>query len=38
MDKAKVTFLCVTFVNELIITGADDGFLYIWKNMKIIKK
>ena len=38
MDAPKVTFLCVTFVNDLIITGADDGFLYIWKDLKIIKK
>ena len=47
LDKPKITFLCVTFVYDIIITGADDGyfnilnkyiiFIKIWfKNKNII--
>ena len=34
-----VTFLALIFIyDDLIVTGGDDGYLYIWKNFKIIKK
>ena len=31
-EGLKVTFLCVVFVNESIVTGGDEGFvIYIFK-------
>ena len=37
-NALKVTFLSLIFVNETIITAGNDGFLYVWDNMKVVKK
>lgn len=34
-DKLKVSFLCLIFVQDVIITSAEDGFLYVWEGNKI---
>lgn len=33
----KVTFNCVVFVQESIVTGTDDGNLYLSNQKKFIK-
>jgi WD40 repeat protein len=39
IQTLKVTFLAIIFLfEELIITAGDDGFLYIWKDFRIVKK
>lgn len=30
-EGLKVTFLCVVFVNESIVTGGDEGFVRIYQ-------
>lgn len=35
-EGLKVTFLCVVFVNESIVTGGDEGFV-IFKYLNFIK-
>lgn len=33
-----VTFLNVIFIGQTLITGGDDGFLYIWDGFRIIRR
>ena len=28
--------MCICFAKDLIITGADNGKLYIWRNYKLV--
>lgn len=37
-EKLDITFLCVTHINDIIITGGEDGYLYFWDRVRIIKK
>ena len=35
----QAEFLCMAFlVDDMFITGGNDGCLYLWKNNKIIKE
>ncbi|KAL4455920.1 hypothetical protein ABPG73_008674 [Tetrahymena malaccensis] len=36
--KLKVSFLCIIFVQDVIITSGEDGYLYVWEENKIKKK
>ena len=39
LKKLNVVFLSFFFLDDnIFIMGGNDGFLYIWKNFKIIKK
>ncbi|EGR29518.1 PH domain protein [Ichthyophthirius multifiliis] len=37
-QELRATFLCIIFVQDVIITSAEDGFLYVWEGNKIIQK
>ena len=30
----RVTFLALIFVNDILITAGDDGYLYVWDDKK----
>lgn len=34
----KVTFLVMIFVKEVLISGGDDGYIYVWDKEKIIQR
>jgi len=38
LDNLYVTFLCICFLRETLITSGDDGFLYIWDGERIVRR
>jgi hypothetical protein len=32
LENIYVTFLCVAFISDTLITAGDDGQLYIWEH------
>jgi hypothetical protein len=32
METLHVSFLCVSFLRNTLITCGDDGFLYLWED------
>lgn len=36
--ELMVTFTAIIFIYDVIITAADDGYLYIWNSYKIINR
>lgn len=32
LENIYVTFLCIGFMNDTLITTGDDGFIYIWEH------
>jgi len=38
LENIFVTFLCVGFINDTLITTGDDGYLYIWEQERIIRR
>lgn len=34
----KVSFLCIIFVQDVIITSSEEGCLFVWENNKIKQK
>jgi WD40 repeat protein len=38
LENLFVTFLCVVFIGNTMITSADDGFLYLWDEDRIVRR
>lgn len=38
LENIYVTFLCVGYMNDTLITCGDDGYLYIWEHSRIIRR
>ena len=38
LENIFVTFLCLGFINDTLITTGDDGFIYIWEHERIIRR
>ena len=38
LENIYVTFLCLGFMNDTIITTGDDGNLYIWEGSRIVRR
>ena len=38
LDSVFVTFLCVKFLKNTLITSGDDGFLYLWEDERIKRR
>lgn len=37
-EELQVAFLVIVAMNDVIITSADDGKIYIWRHEKLVKK
>lgn len=39
-DRSNLTvlFFCVKFMQDLILTAGDDGFVYLWEDKRIVQK
>lgn len=38
LQNIYATFLSCVFLNDTLITGADDGHLYIWEHERIVRR
>lgn len=38
LDNIFVSFLCICFLRETLITSGDDGFLYLWEGERIVRR
>jgi WD40 repeat protein len=38
LDNIYVSFLCICFLRETLITSGDDGFLYLWEGERIVRR
>jgi len=38
VENIYVTFLCIGFLNDTLITTGDDGYIYIWEQARIIRR
>lgn len=38
LENIFVTFLCLGFINDTLITAGDDGYLYIWEHERIVRR
>jgi WD40 repeat protein len=38
MDAESITIYCLALVKENLVSGSEDGYLYIWENKKIAKR
>jgi WD40 repeat protein len=37
-EELQVAFLVITAMNDVLITSADDGKIYVWRHEKLVKK
>lgn len=37
-EKEVINLYCVAFVKESLVTGCQDGFLYLWEGKKIVRR
>jgi WD40 repeat protein len=38
LDNIFVTFMCICFLRETLITSGDDGYLYLWEGERIVRR
>ena len=38
LENLFVTFLNITFIGGTLLTGGDDGFLYLWDRQRIVRR
>ena len=38
IENIFVTFLCIGFINDTLITTGDDGYIYIWEQARIVRR
>lgn len=38
LDNIYVTFLCICFIRDTLITSGDDGYLYLWEGERIVRR
>jgi WD40 repeat protein len=38
LDNIYVSFLCICFLRDTLITAGDDGFLYLWEGERIVRR
>jgi len=38
LENLFVTFLNILFVGTTLITGGDDGYLYLWEGERIVRR
>jgi hypothetical protein len=38
LDNIFVSFLCICFLRDTLITSGDDGFLYLWEGERIVRR
>lgn len=37
-EREFINFYCSAFVKDSIVTGCQDGFLYVWEAKRIVKR
>ena len=38
LETIYVTFLSICFIRETLISSGDDGYLYLWDKVRIVKR
>jgi WD40 repeat protein len=36
-DSIRIAFLCVVYLREVVVTAGDDGKLYVWRDLNLVK-
>lgn len=38
LENIFVSFLCICFIRDTLVTSGDDGFLYLWDRENITRR